>query len=116
MGNIIKVDFGTRTPKVRKRRPTVGEQCRAMEAAVYFAADDGASLLKAEEKELRRLSRELADCWLRFERAKGADRKAECFEIHGRALNRSFRRSGMLNRLALAIYEKRTGRLDPRVM
>jgi len=28
-----------------------------MEAAVYFAADDGASLLKAEEKELRRLSR-----------------------------------------------------------
>jgi hypothetical protein len=58
MGNIIKVDFGYRTPKARKRRPTVGEQYRAMEAAVFFASDDGYALYESTRKELLRSLRE----------------------------------------------------------
>jgi hypothetical protein len=58
MGNIIKVDFGYRTPKARRRRLTVSNQYRAMEAAVFLAADDGYALYEATRKEVLRSLRE----------------------------------------------------------
>jgi hypothetical protein len=60
MSNVIKGNFGYRTPKARKRRPqTIAERYAALRAAILADPDDGADLLRESVSEHFRVVRKV---------------------------------------------------------